>query len=229
VRTLSEIRPYTIDPARLREPQVPDSGSALLPHGENAVSVLREIEKNSPRDLERIQEFLTAALPYSLRVQPAQHGPRLSLEFLQESGTGSLVLDASGISEGTLRLLGLILAVFQRPAPSVLLIEEPETSLHPGSLSLILDLIRAASFHCQVIVTTHSPELLDSGKWIEDRHLRIVYWENGATRVSRIGKASREALEEHLMGAGELLRSNLLDDPPLSRSGPEVGLFEALP
>ncbi|PYQ60076.1 MAG: hypothetical protein DMF53_17705, partial [Acidobacteria bacterium] len=65
--------------------------------------------------------------------------------------------------------------------------------------------------------------------WIEDRHLRIVYWEDGATRVSRIGKAPREALQEHLMGAGELLRSNLLDDPPLSHAIPEASLFEALP
>jgi predicted ATPase len=229
VRTLSEIRAYTIDPAKLREPQVPDSGGALHPQGENAASILRQIQQSSPQDLERIQELLTAVLPYSLEVYAVQHGPRLSLEFRQRSGGGTLALDAASISDGALRILGLILAVFQRPAPSVLLIEEPETSLHPGSLSLVLDLIQAASSMSQVIVTTHSPELLDLGKWIEDRHLRIVYWENGATHVSRIGKASREALQEHLMGAGELLRSNLLDEPPLSHATPEASLFEALP
>jgi len=229
VRMLSEIRTYTIDPAKLREPQAPDSGLGLLSHGENAASVLREIQRNSPDDLEQIQEFLKAVLPYSLQVQPIQHGPRLSLEFQQKSGEGkSLVLDASGISEGTLRILGLLLAVFQRPAPSMILIEEPETSIHPGSLGVILDLIKVASYTSQVVVTTHSPELLNAGKWIEDRHLRIVYWEDGAPHVSRIGKASREALQEHLMGAGELLRSNLLDDPPVSRETSKLSLFEAL-
>jgi predicted ATPase len=229
VRTLSEIRAYTIDPAKLREPQVPDSGSALHPQGENAANVLRNIQQSSPQDLERIQEFLAAILPYPMEVHAVQQGPRLSLEFHQKSGGRTLVLDASSISEGTLRILGLILAVFQRPAPSVLLIEEPETSLHPGSLGLVLDLIQAASYNSQVIVTTHNPELLDLGKWIEERHLRIVYWEDGATRVSRIGRASREALQEHLMGAGELLRSNLLDEPPPSHGLPETSLFEALP
>jgi predicted ATPase len=230
VRTLSEIRSYMIDPEKLREPQAPDGGVSLRTHGENAASVLREIQRNSPESLEAIQEFLTAALPYSLQVQPVQHGPRLSLEFQQRSGEEvPLTLDASSISEGTLRLLGMLLAVFQRPAPSVILIEEPETSLHPGSLGVVLDLIELASYGSQVIVTTQSPELLDSGKWIEDRHLRIVYWQDGATRVSRIGKASREALEEHLMGAGELLRSNLLDDPPVSREVPELSLFEVSP
>jgi hypothetical protein len=228
VRTLSEIRAYTIEPAELRGTQASDSGTSLLPHGENAASVLREIQRNSPADLEQIQEFLAASLPYEIQAQTVQYGPQLSLEFRQTWQRGSLDLSASQVSDGTLRLLGLLLVVFQSPPPSVILVEEPELSLHPGNLGLVLDLIKVASHRSQVIVTTHSPELLDSGKWIEDRHLRIVYWEDGATRVSKIGKASREALQEHLMGAGELLRSNVLDDPPVSREIPEVSLFEAL-
>jgi predicted ATPase len=226
---LAEIRAYAIEPARLRGFQAADNGSSLLPHGENAVNVLRNIERSSPGDLEQIQEFLTASLPYELQVQAVQYGSQLSLEFRQTSPAGSLDLSASEVSDGTLRLLGLLLVVFQSPPPSVILIEEPEISLHPGNLDVVLDLINAASHRSQVIVTTQSSELLDSAKWIEDRHLRIVYWENGHTCVSRIGRASREALEEHLMGAGELLRSNVLEDPPVARKAPEVTLTEAFP
>lgn len=228
-RTLAEIRAYAIEPARLRGFQAADNGSSLLPHGENAVNVLRNIERSSPGDLEQIQEFLTASLPYELHVQAVQYGSQLSLKFRQTSQAGSLDLSASEVSDGTLRLLGLLLVVFQSPPPSVILIEEPEVSLHPGNLDVVLDLINAASHRSQVIVTTQSSELLDSASWIEDRHLRIVYWENGHTCVSRIGRASREALEEHLMGAGELLRSNLLDNPPVARQAPEVTLSEAFP
>ena len=64
----------------------------------------------------------------------------------------------------------------------------------------------------QVIVTTHSPELLDA-KWIKDENIRIVSWDEGATRLSGISDGSREALRSHLMGAGELLRSNSLNAP----------------
>ena len=230
LRTLSNIRAYMIEPDKLRGAQSSDKGSSLLPHGENAASVLREIQSNSPEDLEQIQEFLTASLPYEIRAQAVQYGAQLSLEFLQTSQRGSLDLAPSGVSDGTLRLLGLLLAVFQNPAPPVILIEEPEVSLHPGNLGLVMDLIKVASHRSQVIVTTHSPELLDSAKWIEDRHLRIVYWEDGSTRISRIGRASHEALKEHLMGAGELFRSNLLDNPPpVAKEETEVTLFEALP
>ncbi len=229
LRILSDIRTYTIQPAELRRIQPSDSGSSLLPYGENAASVLREIQRQSPGDLEQIQEFLTASLPYELQAQTVQYGSQLALEFRQTSQKGILDLGASGVSDGTLRLLGLLLAVFQNPPPPVILIEEPETSLHPGNLAVVLDLIKVASHRSQVIVTTHSPELLDSGKWIEDRHLRIVYWEDGSTHISRIGKASRETLEEHLMGAGELLRSNVLDNPPVAKEPVEVTFFEALP
>jgi predicted ATP-dependent endonuclease of OLD family len=94
----------------------------------------------------------------------------------------------------------------------VLVIEEPEATIHPGALGAMLDLLRHASRHMQVVVTTHSPELLEA-TWIEDRHLRPVSWHDAATRITPISDSSREALRRHLMGAGELFRSNALTAP----------------
>jgi len=65
----------------------------------------------------------------------------------------------------------------------------------------------------QVIVTTHSPDVLDA-KWLEERHLRMVDWREGATRLAGVSDASKKALQEHLAGAGELLRSNALEPEP---------------
>jgi hypothetical protein len=78
----------------------------------------------------------------------------------------------------------------------------------------MLDLIRRASKTMQVLVTTHSPDLLDA-KWITDENLRIVSWEQGASHVLLPSSATREAMRSHLMGAGELLRSNALHAEPL--------------
>lgn len=114
------------------------------------------------------------------------------------------------MSDGTLRALAMLLAVYQEPLPSLLMIEEPEASMHPGSLGAIGDIIRAAALRTQVVATTHSPELLDA-KWVEDRHLRIVYWHAGSTHVGPVESVSRQALREHLFGAGELLRANALE------------------
>lgn len=92
--------------------------------------------------------------------------------------------------------------------------EAPEATIHPGALGAILDLLLNASERMQVVVTTHSPEVLDA-KWLEARNIRIVEWTDGASRIAPLAEASRRALHDHLMGAGELLRSNALDAEPL--------------
>ena len=60
------------------------------------------------------------------------------------------------------------------------------------------------------MVTTHSPDLLDT-KWIAPENLRVVEWDKGATHISGLGEAPIKALQQHLMGAGELLRADALD------------------
>jgi predicted ATPase len=211
-RTLSAIRAYTLDPMHLRGTHTPDSGLALLPDGSNVASVIREIQQRSPADYEAVCELLSIALPYPMRVQPVQHGPGLGLEFHQGVGD-AIAFDSSSMSDGTLRILGLLLLPFQRLIPSVILIEEPETSVHSGALGVILDILSILAEKAQIIVTTHSPELLDA-KWIQDRHLRLVTWEDGRSRVRHPSEGLRKVLQEHLAGVGELLRSDALDADP---------------
>lgn len=212
-RCLSGMRVYSIEPAKLREMQDPDSGTSLRSDGSNTTSVLQEIERQSRDDWKRICELLETIVPKTKQVQAKKHGNKLSLEFTQEwTGAKKMKFEAFSMSDGTLRALGLLTAVFQRPQPSVLVIEEPESTIHPGALGAILDLLRHASRRMQVVVTTHSPELLDA-EWIEDTNLKIVSWSEGATRITEVSEASRQALRQHLMGAGELLRSNALTAP----------------
>jgi predicted ATPase len=227
LRTLGAIHSYSIEPAKIRELQDVDSGTGLRSDGSNAASVLQEIGRNAPEDLERIGELLTSIVPNTKKVQPIKHGKKLTLEFTQEWGQNKrLKFESFSMSDGTLRALGLLAAVYQRPAPSVLVIEEPEATIHPGALGAILDLLRHASRHMQVIVTTHSPEVLDAD-WLRDEHLRIVTWEEGATRILPLARGTQEALREHLMSAGELLRANALRPTTVAPgSVPETNLFE---
>ena len=210
-RFLSGMRTYRIEPAALRAMQDADGGSGLRSDGRNAASVLREIQRKSPaEDWTRVRELLESVVPGTVDVRPKRHGNKLTLEFTQNRvGAEPIKVEAFSMSDGTLRVLGLITAVFQRPAPSLLVIEEPEASIHPGALGSILDVLRLAGRSMQVVVTTHSPDILDA-KWIEDSHLRVLSWEHGSTRINPVSQAVRTALEKHLMGAGELLRSNAL-------------------
>ncbi len=228
-RVLGAMRVYSIQPAKLREMQDPDSGVALKPDGSNAASVLQELLRGEGAIATKaeINRLLESIVPATKAVSPKKHGNKLSMSFSQEWGDRNkstnkkLTFDAFNMSDGTLRSLGLIMAVFQKPSPSLLVIEEPEATIHPGALGAVLDLIRKAAKTMEVVVTTHSPELLDAA-WITDANLRIVSWEEGASHLLLPSEATREAMHQHLMGAGELLRSNALHPEPLFKTEGEI-------
>ena len=229
-RALSRMRVYAVDPGRLREMQEPDSGIVLLPDGANAASVLERIRSRTPQDIERISEYLEAVVPHAKRVSVRRFDRNLALELTQawgKDGTKRRGFRGSSISDGTLRMIGLLAAVYQRPAPLLIAVEEPEMSIHPGALGVVFELLLEASERMQVIVTTHSPELLDEKK-IRDRHLRMVEWREGATLVTPVSDANRRALEEGLTEAGGLLRTNALEAAQVSGEDVRRDLFDDL-
>jgi len=229
-QTLSRMKVYSIEPAALREMQDPESGADLRPDGRNAASVFEEIERRSPESIARIKEILSAIVPNTLGLDTIQHGKKLAIEFTQGWGKRKKVsFEAFSMSDGTLRALGLLLAVFQVSKPSLIFIDEPEASIHPGAAGAILDTLRHAASTMQVVVSTQSPEILDA-KWIQDKNLRSVVWRDGATHVEEIPENAKRALRAHLMGAGELLRSEALEPGPTSREAisPSLELFEAI-
>ncbi len=211
---LSGMRTCRIEPAALRDMQDPDEGSRLSPDGQNAASVLREIRRASGTDWETLLEMLRHVVPGTTAVSPKPQGNKLGLEFDQDWGLDKPVrFHSFSMSDGTLRTLGLLAAVFQRSRPSVLVIEEPEATVHAGALGAILDLLRIASRRMQVVVTTHSADLLDA-KWVEGQHLRVLSWSEGASRVGTLSESARSVARDHLMRPGEMLRANVLTPEP---------------
>jgi predicted ATPase len=88
-------------------------------------------------------------------------------------------------------------------------IEEPEVALHPGAAGVLRDGLAAASRHTQVLVTSHSPDLLDD-KSISDENILAVTNRNGGTLIGPVDSAGRSAIRDRLFTAGELLRLNQL-------------------
>lgn len=227
-RFLSDMRAYRIEPPVLREMQDPDGGLRLRSDGGNVASVLHQVKRRSQSEWEIINKFLMNIVPKTTKVDTERHGNKLALKFTQDWGKSEPVkFEGYSMSDGTLRAVGILAAVFQNSAPSVLVIEEPESTIHPGALGAILDLLHHASHFMQVVVTTHSPDILDA-KWIEDSNLKIVDWKEGRTDVGSISDAARKMLKKRLMGAGELLRANALRPAPdlFARDLHQLGLFQ---
>ncbi len=108
LRTLAAMRVYAIEPGKVREMQEPDSGTSLKSDGANVTSVLKEIERQSEGDFQRISDILATIVPNTKRVQVKKHGKNLSLEFTQEWGEKKrLRFEGFSMSDGTLRAIGL--------------------------------------------------------------------------------------------------------------------------
>ncbi len=84
-------------------------------------------------------------------------------------------------------------------------VEEPELTVHPGAIRLLYDFLLQATGRSQVIVTTHSPELLDL---VDADCVRVVERDaEGRTRVGRMDATQREVVTRRLMTLGEIMRT----------------------
>lgn len=205
---------YNLNPKLMRELQKPQEGRLLKPIGENIASVIGHLERVSPERMAIIQEYLQIVVPMVHGVKRKPIGPMETLEFRQDMAGAKHPWRflAQNMSDGTLRALGILAALFQGNrdyAPTLIGIEEPETALHPAASSALREALNRASKDTQIIVTSHSPDLLDDQQLSADSLLSVVS-EKGETRIGPIDEASRQAIRDSLFSAGELLRLNQL-------------------
>lgn len=99
---------------------------------------------------------------------------------------GGFSVTSSGLSEGTLRIMAFTLVAYLPDPPSLLVVEEPENSVHPQAIETIMQSLRSL-YGGQVWVSTHSPVVLADGKLSE-----LVI-----TRLDRSGAATVVRGEEH--------------------------------
>ncbi len=195
---------YTIFPNALREPQKPANPYPLEEHGANLASVLRDMKKKGKwwPDLTLALGAITEGIT-DLKVE--QVGGYLATYFKHEvEGEKAHWFDALQESDGTLRVLGLLTALYQDPPPSLLAMEEPELTVHPGALDVLYDVLNeAATKRTQVLLTTHSPDLISQ---FSVDQLRAVELVQGITEIGEVHEVQRQALKEKLFSAGDLLR-----------------------
>ncbi len=217
---LSRMGFYNLNPDRIRDPQPPDAGELLRRDGSNIASVLAQLERHGPARKRRIVEYLANVVPGVLSVDVKVCGRLEMLEFRQKA-VGSEApwrFLAANMSDGTLRALGVLVSLFQSgngggPWVPLVGIEEPEAALHPAAAGVLLDSLKDASETTQVIVTSHSPDILDN-KDLDAAAVLAVHAEDGTTRIAPLDEIGRSVVRDRLYTIGELLRLNQLRPDP---------------
>ena len=204
---------YSLNLDKIKDLQAPDPGDLLTRDGSNLTSVFKQL---SPSVKGRIKEYLAAIVPNVDKIEARKYGPKEGLVFTQNvtRSDDSQRFLANNMSDGTLRALGILVALFQEhrdPKRYVLLvgIEEPESALHPAAAGVLLDALRDAADKTQIIITSHSPDLLDD-KDLNPESILAVEARDSTTVIAGVDEASRSSVRDRLYTAGELLRLNQL-------------------
>ena len=215
---------YHIQPEMIRGLHNPQDGSVLKLHGENLGNVIARLQAEQPENKARILRYLQSIVPeiHDVTLEKFRSWENLAFWMKRDEGLSSEVLSgiiakerlgpiatftAQDMSDGSLRALAILCALFQASARhplTLIAIEEPETGLHPAACAVLREAILEASRTAQIIVTSHSQELLNDDN-IEPDTLLVVELRQGASRIATIDQASREMLQEKLFYAGELL------------------------
>jgi predicted ATPase len=206
---LTSMRFYSIIPDALRMVKKSEKLDFYLSHdGSNAASILKHLQRdeNISWRYDRLCNLLSKVTQGLKKVESHSVGQIEKIQFKQDVGTKHpWIFEALNMSDGTLRILGLLMAVYQPGIHTVLAIEEPEATVHPGITEMIIEVLMDASNDRQVLITTHSPDILDY-RYLQDSQIKLVTLKNFSTIITPLSPSNREAIRKHLYTAGELLR-----------------------
>ena len=201
------IKIYDFDP-RLLKKAAPMLGKTEL---EKDGSNLAIVVKGICEDPERKTAFLNLVrdmLPFVDDIAVEKFLDMSLFMKVKEVYSGNKYIPASMVSDGTINIAALIVALFFEERP-VTIIEEPERNIHPALISKLVAILRDASQRKQIIVTTHNPEMVKHVN-IEDITL-ITRDRDGFSHLSRpVDKQEVRTFLEHEIGIDELFIQDLL-------------------
>jgi predicted ATPase len=172
---------YQVQPLSGRLPGVPIPNPELDRDGSNLPGVIDMIKSREPQAFQAVLGTLRIIMP-TLRDIDVVSTPQRTLGLVFHEEGFRQPWPVEHISDGTLRALGLLTALFSSHADMVI-IEEPENSLHPWAIGQFIDACREASKSKQIMLTTHSPVVVDQ---LKPDEIWVVSKPGAETKVERL-------------------------------------------
>ena len=159
--------------------------------GDNLALALLELDFHDAH--QRINDYL-ARFCERFEVVKIQVNQGIAQTFLRERGLTE-PLSAIRMSDGTLKFLCLLAALFNPTPPPLICIEEPDIGMHPDAVRLVAEALVEASERVQLVITTHSEALIDA---LSDRPESVLVCERDFDNSTQFKRLSAEQLDEWL-------------------------------
>ena len=207
LKDISQHLIYDFDLKKIKEPNSIKGKVDLEENGENIALVIKKILSDETK-ARQFSNLISDILPFIKSIETEKFYDKSLLFKIQEKGHTSPI-PSSLLSDGTVSVTAILIALFFE-SNRLTIIEEPEYGIHPSLVSKLVDTFYEAAKNKQIIITTHSSEIL---KHIKLEDLRLISRdENGFSTVSK--PAEKEMVREFLkneLGINDLFVQNLLD------------------
>lgn len=202
---------FNIQPNLVRQPYKEAPDLILGESGEYLAAILHKLEKQKGQrgSLEQIAEGLRGLVPGFEDIQSKSLEGKWTFQIIEDHINA---IDPQSVSDGTIRLLALLVIAYGSARRSTLLaIEEPENGLHPHMARNIIELLRTASHTCQVLATTHNPDFLDE---LEPNEVILCDKQEGFTLVRQASEITQINTFRKHFRLGELWEQGRLGGTP---------------
>ena len=198
----------------IKQPCAINDNMELAFDARNISAFLYRLQKTDEICYRNIVRTIRLAAPFfedfNLRPNPFNE-EMISLEWkTQNSDTP---FSASQLSDGTLRFICLVCLLMQPPSfrPETIVIDEPELGLHPAAISILAGMVRSASNHSQLILSTQSVELLNE---FEPNDIIVVDRVDGSSVFTILEEEKLKDWLEDDYSLGDLWKKNLFGGRP---------------
>lgn len=177
----------------------------------NMAAFLYLLQEKYPTNFRRIEMTVRSIAPFFDRFNLAPSQMDSNQIYLEWKERGSdLSMDAYSLSDGSLRFMALAALLMQPNPPKTIIIDEPELGLHPMAVNKLAGLIKKASIHSQVIVSTQSVGLVSN---FEPEDIITVDREDGHSVFERLDNDNLQNWLEDF-SLGELWNKNVIGGQP---------------
>jgi predicted ATPase len=210
-RSMGSMRLYQLVPLEGRRSGVPTPNAEVDTHGANLPALVWFLRKNNTAAWLRVIEAMQRIMPELTDIKTDfTTDRRLELQFAERGVRRPW--SAEDVSDGTIQSLGMYTAIFD-PRASMILIEEPENSVHPWIIRNFVDACREADR--QIILTTHSPALLS---YLNPGEINLVWKRRGRTQVEPLPDV--DPTVETMWREGKVSLAEVIDSGLLPQSVP---------
>lgn len=204
------IRIFDFDTKSMKKASLLIPGNRLEEDASNLASVLQELLKNK-EERRKLENLLSDCLPFVETISTEKNFDK-SISYKIKENYSPKPLYANFISDGTVNIIAIILALYFERHSGIIILEEPERNLHPHLMSKLLNMAAEQAEKKQIIITTHTPELI---KHSDIKTLLLANRrKDGFTHITHPADNAmvKEFMRDEIVGIDSLFVQNLLGD-----------------